>query len=132
MHHNHLRAKAELSLEEFAAADHLLVSLSGDITEYTDQALLQYGLSRRVAVSINHFSLVANLIKRSNLICVIPITAVAKDIIAGEIVATMPPIEIMPQQISTIWHKQQNIQTFCYGNDTYRNNIFWPSIKIQI
>jgi DNA-binding transcriptional LysR family regulator len=69
---------------------------------------LQHGLSRRVAVSVNHFSSVANLIKRSDLICVIPVTAVAKDIIAGEIAATMPPIEIMPQQISTIWHKRQD------------------------
>ncbi len=108
MHHDHSLAKAELSLEEFAAADHLLVSLSGDITGYTDQVLLQHGLSRRVAVSVNHFSSVANLIKRSNLICVIPVTAVAKDIIAGEIAATMAPIEIMPQQISSIWHKRQD------------------------
>jgi DNA-binding transcriptional LysR family regulator len=108
MNHDHPLAKAELSLQEFAAADHLLVSLSGDITGYTDQVLLQHGLSRRVAVSVNHFSSVANLIKRSDLICVIPITAVAKDIIAGEISATMPPLELMPQQVSTIWHKRQD------------------------
>ena len=38
----------------------------------------------------------------------IPITAVAKDIIAEEIAATMPPIEIMPQHVSTIWHKRQD------------------------
>ena len=108
MNHDHPLAKADLSLQEFAAADHLLVSLSGDITGYTDQVLLQHGLSRRVAVTVNHFSSVANLIQRSNLICVIPISAVAKEIIAGDIAATMPPIEIMPQQISAIWHKRQD------------------------
>ena len=108
MNHDHPLAKADLSLQEFAAADHLLVSLSGDITGYTDQVLLQHGLSRRVAVTVNHFSSVANLIQRSNLICVIPISAVAEEIIAGDIAATMPPIEIMPQQISAIWHKRQD------------------------
>jgi DNA-binding transcriptional LysR family regulator len=108
MNHDHPLAKADLSLEEFAAADHLLVSLSGDITGYTDQVLQQHGLSRRVAVTVNHFSSAANLIKRSNLICVIPISAVAKEIIAGEISATKPPIELMPQQVSTIWHKRQD------------------------
>jgi DNA-binding transcriptional LysR family regulator len=108
MNHDHPLAKAELSLEEFAAADHLLVSLSGDITGYTDQVLLQHGLSRRVAVTVNHFSSVANLIQRSDLICVIPISAVAEEIIAGEIAATKPPIELMPQQISSIWHKRQD------------------------
>jgi DNA-binding transcriptional LysR family regulator len=108
MNHDHALAKADLSLEEFAAADHLLVSLSGDITGYTDQVLMQHGLSRRVAVTVNHFSSVANLIKRSNLICVIPISAVAKQIIDGDIAATIPPIELMPQQVSTIWHKRQD------------------------
>jgi DNA-binding transcriptional LysR family regulator len=109
MNHDHPLAKAELSLQEFAAADHLLVSLSGDITGFTDQVLQQHGLSRRVAVTVNHFSSVANLIQRSNLICVTPIsTAVAKEIISGEISATKPPIEIMPQQISSIWHKRQD------------------------
>jgi DNA-binding transcriptional LysR family regulator len=108
MNHDHPLAKADLNLQEFAAADHLLVSLSGDITGYTDQVLMQHGLSRRVAVTVNHFSSVANLIKRSNLICVIPISAVAKEIIAGEISATKPPIELMPQQVSTIWHKRQD------------------------
>jgi DNA-binding transcriptional LysR family regulator len=108
MNHNHPLAKADLSLQEFSAADHLFVSLSGDITGYTDQVLLQHGLSRRIAVTVNHFSCVANLIKRSDLICVIPIAAVAKEIIAGEIAATMPPLEIMPQQVSTLWHKRQD------------------------
>lgn len=108
MNHDHPLAKADLSLQEFAAADHLLVSLSGDVTGYTDQVLLQHGLSRRVAMTVNHFSSAANLVKRSNLICVIPISAVANEIISGEISATKPPIEIMPQQISAIWHKRQD------------------------
>jgi len=58
--------------------------------------------------AVNHFSSIANLIKRSDLICVTPISAVAAEIIAGEIAATKPPIEIMPQQISAIWHKRQD------------------------
>ncbi len=108
MNHDHPLAKAELSLEEFAAADHLLVSLSGDTTGYTDQVLLQHGLSRRIAVTVNHFSTVADLIARSDLICVTPISAVAKEIIAGKISATKPPIELMPQQVSIMWHKRQD------------------------
>jgi hypothetical protein len=39
---------------------------------------------------------------------VIPISAVAKEIIDGDIAATKPPVELMPQQISTIWHKRQD------------------------
>ncbi|MFT2089945.1 LysR family transcriptional regulator [Paraglaciecola sp. 2405UD69-4] len=108
MNHNHPLAKANLELEEFAAADHLLVSLSGDIAGYTDQVLLQHGLTRRIAITVNHFSSVANLIQNSDLICVVPISAVAKEIINGDIAATKPPIELMPQQVSSIWHKRQD------------------------
>jgi DNA-binding transcriptional LysR family regulator len=108
MNHDHPLAKADLSLQEFAAADHLLVSLSGDVTGYTDQVLLQHGLSRRVAMTVNHFSSAANLVKHSDLVCVIPVSAVAHEIIAGEVSATKPPIEIMPQHISSIWHKRQD------------------------
>lgn len=108
MNNAHPLAKAELSLQEFATADHLLVSLSGDTTGYTDQVLLQHGLTRRVAMTVNHFSSVANLIKRSDLICVIPISAVANEVIKGEIAATKLPIELMPQQVSAIWHKRQD------------------------
>ena len=69
---------------------------------------MQHGLSKSVAVTVDHFSSVANLIKRSDLICVLPNSAIAKEIITGETVATMTPIEIMWQHISTIWHKRQD------------------------
>ncbi|MEP1445052.1 MAG: LysR family transcriptional regulator [Paraglaciecola sp.] len=131
MNNDHPLAKADLSVEEFAAADHLLVSLSGDITGYTDQVLLQHGLSRRVAVTVNHFSSVANLIKRSDLICMIPISAVAEEIIAGDIAATKPPIELMPQQIAAIWHKRQdNDQGLIWFRD-HLNRIISRNVERQ-
>ncbi len=108
MHKDHHLAKADISLEEFASADHLLVSLSGDTTGYTDQVLLQLGLTRRIACTVNHFSSVASLVKNSELICVVPTSAVANSIINDEIAAIKPPIELMPQQVSAIWHKRQD------------------------
>lgn len=111
MHKAHPLAKADISLEEFASADHLLVSLSGDITGYTDQVLMQLGLTRRIAFTVNHFSSVANLVKNSDLICVVPTSAVANSIINDDIAAIKPPIELMPQQVSAIWHKRQDRDT---------------------
>ena len=108
MRHGHPLAKASLSLEEFAAADHLLVSLSGDTMGYTDQVLLQHGLSRRIACTVNHFSSIPNLINQSDLICVVPTSAVAKEVINGELAATIPPVDIAPQQVSILWHKRQD------------------------
>lgn len=108
MRPGHQLAKANLTLEEFAAADHLLVSLSGDPTGMTDAALMQEGLSRRIACTVNHFSAVVPLLKSSNLISVVPTATVEKAIICGDIAATTVPLEIQSSQLSSLWHKRQD------------------------
>ena len=108
MRQDHPLAKERITLEEFAAADHLLVSLSGDTTGYTDEILLQHGLSRRIACTVNHFSSVTKLIKNSDLISVVPTGAVADAIVDGELAATLPPLEYAPQNVVSLWHKRQD------------------------
>lgn len=107
MRPDHPLAKADLSLEEFAAADHLLVSLSGDTTGITDQALAQYDLTRRIAMSVNHFSAVTPLLKESNLIAVMPSTTIERAIFNEELAVVNPPIEVVAPQLSLCWHKRQ-------------------------
>ncbi|MCV2884743.1 LysR family transcriptional regulator [Aestuariibacter sp. AA17] len=111
MRKGHRLAKEQISLEEFAAADHLLVSLSGDTAGYTDQVLMQHGLSRRIACTVNHFSTVPRLIQNSNLISVVPTTAVARPIINQELAATAVPLDLTPQPVCLIWHKRQDQDT---------------------
>jgi len=108
MRHGHALAHADLSIEEFAAADHLLVTLSGETTGFTDRALSQRGLSRRIACTVNHFSAVEQIISQSNLITVVPSSAVADAIIQGRLAATKIPLEIPSNQASMIWHKRQD------------------------
>ncbi|WP_438862477.1 LysR family transcriptional regulator [Neptunicella sp.] len=108
MRPGHELAKANLSLKEFAAADHLLVSLSGDPTGMTDAALLQEGLTRRIACTVNHFSAVVPLLKNSNLIAVVPTATVEMAIINGELAATKAPLDIQMSQLSSLWHKRQD------------------------
>ncbi|MCC2616384.1 LysR family transcriptional regulator [Aestuariibacter halophilus] len=108
MRPEHMLAKENLSLEEFVAADHLLVSLSGDTTGYTDQALLEYGLKRRIACTVNHFSAVPKLLLNSNLISVVPISGISQALVSGELAATKPPVDITGQQIGMVWHKRQD------------------------
>jgi len=107
MRPGHPLAKAKIGLEEFAAADHLLVSLSGDTTGFTDQALAQHGLKRRVAMTVNHFSAVPPLLFDSDLIAVVPSTTTEKEIFRGELAVTMPPVEIPTNQLHCYWHRRQ-------------------------
>lgn len=108
MRKDHPLAKANLAIEEFAAADHLLVSLSGDSTGPTDQALQQLGLRRRVAMTVNHFASAAPIIMDSNLISVLPAGAIYEHISSGKLSIARPPIDIPPVQVSMLWHKRQD------------------------
>lgn len=108
MRPNHPLAKEEMSMHEFANAQHLLVSLSGDVVGFTDEVLAQKGLSRRIAMSVNQFSMVSSMLESSDLICVVPLGAVAKDIVSGRITATRPPVDIPPTSASLFWHIRQD------------------------
>ncbi|GAB3034984.1 LysR family transcriptional regulator [Bowmanella dokdonensis] len=108
MRPGHPLAGKELKLEDFVRADHLLVSMSGDTTGVTDVALLQMGLTRRVAMSVNHFSAVAPLLKESDLISVVPSMAIESEIFSGELAVFETPVELPPTQLGILWHKRQD------------------------
>lgn len=108
MRPGHPLAKGQISLEEFAAAEHLLVSLSGDTTGFTDEVLAQKGLSRRIACTVNQFSLIPDLLVNSDLICIAPSGAVEKQIVSGKLAATLPPLDMPKTTANLFWHKRQD------------------------
>ncbi len=105
---DHPLAKPDLSVEEFAAAEHLLVSLSGDSYGVTDRVLHQHGLTRRVAMTVNHFSSAAPLLMETDLIAVLPAGAIYKHVASGKLSVTRCPVEIPYSPISMLWHKRQD------------------------
>ncbi|GAA5218167.1 LysR family transcriptional regulator [Corallincola platygyrae] len=112
---DHPLTKVPLTLERFAAADHLLVSLSGDVTGYTDQVLAQQGMKRRVAMSVNHFATVPALLKETDLIAVVPSTTIEQAMFNGELAVMEPPIELAPAPVASAWHKrQENDKGLCW------------------
>jgi DNA-binding transcriptional LysR family regulator len=108
MRPGHPLAKSKLTIDEFAKAEHLLVSLSGDVIGFTDEVLAQRGLSRRIAMTVNQFSMVTPLLENSDLIAVAPLGGVADGIISGRITGTMTPIELSPPGASLYWHPRQD------------------------
>lgn len=109
MRHDHPLAKnEELTLEDFISAEHLLVSPSGELDSLTDQALMNLGMRRRVAMSVNHFSTVPSLLQQSDLICVVPSMAVERAIFSGELAVYETPVEHAPSHASLMWHKRQD------------------------
>ena len=108
MRKDHPLTKAPLTVEAFAQAEHLLVSLSGNVSSPTDQALQQLGLSRRVAFTVNHFSSAVPIIKQSDLIAILPTDLVSHHLASGDLAITHPPIDIPHSSISMLWHSRQS------------------------
>jgi len=108
MRSDHPLAQSELSLEEFVNAEHLLVSLSGDSYGVTDRVLHQYDLTRRIAMTVNHFSSAAPLLMDTDLIAILPAGAIYKDVANGNLAVTHCPVDIPQSSISMLWHKRQD------------------------
>ncbi len=107
MRKDHPLAKPNMTIDEFVDAPHLLVSLSGDVTGVTDQILAQQGKQRRIAMSVNHFSVMPSLVENSDLIAVVPPTAVEEAIFSRRVAVVKPPFPIPGPQVSSFWHKRQ-------------------------
>lgn len=110
MGHNHpiAQAKNTIDVEDFIAAQHLMISSSDNTSDITDSTLTGLGLKRRVAMSINQFSPAPAILKQSNLIAVLPSAAIEREIISGELAIYELPIELPPLQVSLLWHKRQD------------------------
>lgn len=108
MRKGHPLAKKDLTIEEFALAQHLLVSLSGDTASPTDQALQQRGLSRRIAFTVNNFSSAVPVIKGSDLIAILPTDLLHRYLASNELAIIHPPVDIPHTSISMLWHRRQS------------------------
>ena len=132
MRKDHPLTRLQLTVETFALAEHLLVSLSGDITSPTDQALQQQGLSRRIALTVNSFSSAVPIIKGSDLIAILPTDLIHNDLADGELAIAHPPIDIPHSSISMLWHKRQSADKGLIWLRKHIKEIFIAQRKLQI
>jgi DNA-binding transcriptional LysR family regulator len=101
---DHPLAGRPITVEDFLASKQLLVSTTGDATGYADRALQQQGLSRRVGVTVNHFSAVPKMLAQGDLIAVVPQIVAANSEFRSSLWLTDPPLEVPPTPIYLIWH----------------------------
>lgn len=105
--HNPL-ANSILSVEAFANAEHLLVTLSGNTSNPTDQALQELGLTRRVAFTVNKFSSAVPMVLKSDLIAILPTDLIHDYLACDGLVVVPPPVSIPHSSISMMWHRRLN------------------------
>ena len=108
MRRDHPLARAPLTLEAFLAADHLLVSLSGNPVGAIDSELERLGKRRKVAVTLNSFSGVPTLLAASNLLCVLPAGVIRTHALKAEVHTAALPFEAPPFHCKVAWHARHD------------------------
>lgn len=98
----HPRVKKRLSLDEFCALEHVVVSpRGGGFTGPTDQVLAARGKKRPVVLSAAYFMFVPELVRRSELVALVPSGIVDEE---SRLQILEPPIGVEGFTISMLWH----------------------------
>jgi DNA-binding transcriptional LysR family regulator len=105
MRKGHPAAAQPLSLETYAAQDHVLVSPRGATSGALDRILVDFGLKRRLALLVATYLAVPAALAGSNLVATVPQRTACR-------IAAIADIEIMPLPIdfsttvSLAWHRR--------------------------
>ena len=94
-----------LSLEAYAAQNHILVSPRGDTSGALDRILVDFGLRRRVALLVASYLALPAALTASDLVATVP-QRTARQIAATAEIAVMPlPIDFA-MTVSMAWHRR--------------------------
>ncbi|MEV7040018.1 LysR family transcriptional regulator [Amycolatopsis sp. NPDC051061] len=100
------RAGVALGIEEFAAAEHVIVSRRGRLRDGVDKALAELGLRRRVVAALPTAALALQAIAHSDVAGVMPIRATALARADVGLAATELPLDLPRPQVVLSWHSR--------------------------
>lgn len=109
----------QIDIDRFCALDHALVSYSGErFWGVTDDALAALGRQRRVALSVTNFLVLAEVLRTTDLIAVVP-RRLVRD---GDGLVTMPPpVSIPGFSKIAVWHERTHRDE---GHRWFRSMLF--------
>ena len=103
MRRDHPLATVPLTLDDYCAAHHLLVSFSGRPHGQVDFVLSQLGRKRRILLTVNQFFTAARVVARTDLLTVLPEGFVdgtgGADLIKKDL-----PLALQPVNVQMLWH----------------------------
>jgi DNA-binding transcriptional LysR family regulator len=103
MRRGHPHAEQALTLDDYCAAEHLLVSFSGRPHGLMDQALAAFGRKRRIVLTVNQFFTAGRVVTQSDLLTVLPQRFVAATGYAGQLVTRELPFPMDPVSVQMLW-----------------------------
>lgn len=106
MRKDHPLAKEELTLDNYCAAHHLLVSFSGRGRGLMDDALNALGRERRILLTVNQFFTAGRVVASSDLITVLPLHFVASTGMTEALIAKELPFVLPQVHVDMLWHER--------------------------
>lgn len=105
---DHPFAKRRMTLDDFCALPHALVSPSGQSGSYVDAALAKLGRTRRVAVELPHFLVAPHIVRETDV--VLTLAKRLADVLAPMLgLRRVPtPIEVPGFTMSMVWHERNH------------------------
>lgn len=102
--------RTPLTLDEYCAAHHLLVSFSGRPFGFVDEALAAINRSRRVVLTVNQFFTAGRVVVGSDLLTVLPRHFLPSTGMRDEIAVVDLPFEVPPVRVDMVWHRRMQAQ----------------------
>ena len=104
---DHPTVRGPLTLDQFVALDHALISPRGRQGGFVDRALARHGRTRRVALTVPHFLAAPIVVAGSDLILTVPerIARAFAKMLPLQIVE--PPLEVEGFAVTQYWHERQ-------------------------
>ncbi len=102
----HKLLRGGLSLERYLAAEHVLVSLAGDLQGVVDRALARRHLKRRLVAAVPYFLPALAMVSRTDLLATVPRRYA--EAFAGEFDLRLAPVPLAlsAYSVSAVWHER--------------------------
>lgn len=114
MRQGHPLSEGPLTLDDYCAARHMLVSFSGRPFGFIDEALASLGRERRVVLTVNQFFTAGRVVAGSDMLTVLPRHFVPVTGIAESLVLRPLPLEVPPVHVDALWHRRGPRQAACH------------------
>jgi DNA-binding transcriptional LysR family regulator len=103
---NHPEIGDTLSLEQYLAASHAIVSSPGTGHDVVEHMLRTLGYQRRIALHVTHFLAIPLIVANTDLLVTIPTMLAESYLPAGNIKILTPPLKMPDYAIRQYWHER--------------------------
>ncbi|NWL76887.1 LysR family transcriptional regulator [Pseudomonas taiwanensis] len=97
-----------LSLDDYCARPHALVSFAGDLGGFVDEDLAKLGKTRKVVLAVPQFNGLGTLLAGTDLVAMVPDYTAAALTAAGGLRAEDPPLPVQSFELSMAWRGAQD------------------------